>query len=158
MGDKVEHVTAGTCDVLHGPFETRWNTDVYLLGMEDGTAFQATGSEITPPKPAFAVGDKVTSGSAEFALHAGPFNGISGEFWVLEDDNGKHRWSLADYITKVEPSDLVPVGTRVRVDRAEYAERTHGRIGVVVSNTASFRTSGGDRHRYHVELGSDERV
>lgn len=164
VGDKVEHVTAGTCDVLHGPFETRWNMDVYLLGMEDGTAFQATDSEITPPKPAFAVGDKVRYEGTLAELAGGPVVGATSgeELFLLKflegPDAGKGMARKASKLEPVTEPALVPVGTRVRIDRAAYASETHGMVGVITDNDADWTPSGDAHHPYRVKLGGGTRT
>ncbi|MFF6928326.1 phiSA1p31-related protein [Streptomyces californicus] len=156
VGDKVRVLAGGEGVVTYGPFNSTFDTYKMYVVKQDGDDERAFKNVDLSPLPAFAVGDKVTSGLAEYTLHAGPFTGRFGDhFWVLERPDGTHVWARADSLTKVEAPALVPVGTRVRVDRAKYAENIHGEVGAVTSNTATFAAEDDDRHRYRVELGRD---
>ncbi|KDQ65725.1 hypothetical protein [Streptomyces sp. NTK 937] len=146
-GDEVE--------VTYGPFTSPSGFLWVVVRREDGREDTARRTDLEA-LPRFAVGDRVTMGfDDEYTASAGPFNGISAEFWVLKRADGTHLWSRADALTKVEPTALVPVGTRVRVDRATYAGYTHGQVGTVTSNTGDFRAVEGDRHLYRIDLGFD---
>jgi hypothetical protein len=159
VGDKVEHVTGGTCEVRFGPYRTRWNPGVYLLEMADGTFFAASWTEITPVPvaPAFAVGDTVTLSTCDGAratVEYGPFDDRDVYVVRLVDepgnDNPRTFTALANIMGRAPA--LVPVGTRVRVDRAKHAEEQHGKFGVVTSNTEDFREHVGDPHVYEVQV------
>ncbi|MER5501341.1 phiSA1p31-related protein [Streptomyces sp. NPDC002561] len=167
VDDKVEHVTGGVCTVRIGPYRTRWNHNVYLLEMEDGVHFGASGSEITAhtPAPAFTVDDVVTLSTragSRATVQYGPY-GVNDDIYVVklitppaDSDSPREFSALANVMTKVDDTPaLVPVGTRVRVDRATYAEQCHGKFATVRSNTESWRENRGDIHVYRVQLDGD---
>ncbi|MFB7919372.1 hypothetical protein [Streptomyces sp. NPDC056061] len=169
VGDTVEHATGGGCVVRFGPYRTRWSSGVYLLEMADGTYFGASGSEIMAPAPAFTVGDVITlsTSGSRATVQYGPY-GVNDDIYIVElaeppDDSDAPREfsALAHVMTKVvdDTPVLVPVGTRVRVDRATYAEDCHGRTGMITSNAETWRAEDDDSHPYIVEFdGGDDSI
>ncbi|MFJ3084443.1 phiSA1p31-related protein [Streptomyces halstedii] len=159
VGDKVRVLAGGEGVVTYGPVNSTFDAyKMYVVKQEGDNerAFKAVDLEALPK---FAVGDKVTMGLGdEYTTSAGPFNGISAEFWVLKRADGTHLWSRADALTRVEPAALVPVGTRVRVDRATYAEEYHGHEGVVIYNDLTWREMQNDIHPYVVKFDDGNEV
>ncbi|MEV7250250.1 phiSA1p31-related protein [Streptomyces cyaneofuscatus] len=154
VGDKaIRH--GSEVEITYGPFTGPLGFAWLVVRREDGKEDTARVTDLSPVPVKFAVGDKVTaaSGVNEYTLHAGPFNGgLGGHFWVLERPDGTHCWAHADSLTKVEAPALVPVGTRVRVDRAKWAEEQHGETGVIRSNTETWTPRDDVAHVYEVEL------
>ncbi|WP_329168345.1 phiSA1p31-related protein [Streptomyces sp. NBC_01267] len=163
VGDKVRVLAGGEGVVTYGPVNSTFDTYKMYIVKQEGDDERAFKSSDLEQLPAFAVGDKVTStssfesGRGESEIVAGPFMGRhSGQtFWVTTGSDGKHAAPLEDTLTKVAEPALVPVGTRARIDRAKWAESVHGEIGVVQSNTETWRGSRGDVHPYRVRLDDD---
>ncbi|GGY88853.1 hypothetical protein CP967_31305 [Streptomyces nitrosporeus] len=160
VGDKVRVLAGGEGVITYGPVNSTFDTYKMYVVKQDGDDERAFKSVDLEPLPEFAVGDKVTS-TAAFAgvagnLVAGPFASAYGgsPFWVMELD-GVHHAPAESSLIKVEAPALVPVGTRVRIDRATYADRCHGRTGTVTSNTETWRESNGDTHVYCVQISDD---
>ncbi|MFD4234270.1 phiSA1p31-related protein [Streptomyces sp. NPDC058542] len=162
VGDRVKVFGDQTGTVKYGPVPSTFaGRSMYVVEREsDGErAFKSSDLE---PLPKFAVGDKVRYSGTLAELTGGPVIGATSgeELFLLKflegPDSGKGVARRASKLEPVTEPTLVPVGTRVRVNRARYAERTHGKIGIVTSNTATFAAEDGDRHRYHVELGGED--
>ncbi|MEV4971994.1 phiSA1p31-related protein [Streptomyces scopuliridis] len=153
VGDTITlNARAGAKAVVeYGPYNTSPTYLVKLIEGEDaGDVFPAL-AYVMKAAPAFTDGDKVRVNDTEFSLHAGPFTSSYGDqFWVLERADGAHSWAREDALTVV--TDLVPIGTRVRIDRAKWAEQTHGMTGVVESNTETWRAEDDDTHPYIVRI------
>ncbi|WP_405927880.1 phiSA1p31-related protein [Streptomyces griseus] len=150
-------------EISYGPFVSPLGFRWAVVRHEDGREDTARVTDLSPVPAKFAVGDRVTldtRGGERATVEYGPFDGEN--VYVVKlvkaptDGNPRTFTALAGVMHPVTEPDLVPVGTRVRVDRATYAERTHGMVGVVTSNTASFRGLEGDPHPYYVELGGVE--
>ncbi|MFE6517511.1 hypothetical protein, partial [Streptomyces sp. NPDC057748] len=164
VGDKVQAFKTTNGEITYGPVSSTFGRyTVYVVRKENGEEVTHRASDLTaaPVVPAFAVNDIVTlrtRGSARATVEYGPFDG--GDVYVVRmvdppADAGAARTfsTMASAMTKVDDKPaLVPVGTRVRVDRAKWAAGSHGEFGVVTSNTETWRAHRGDTHPYYVRL------
>ncbi|WP_097964569.1 phiSA1p31-related protein [Streptomyces sp. or20] len=163
VGDKVEHRWHGTLEVTYGPFTNTLGGISYLVRL-GGREIPLPAETLTPPKPAFAVGDKVRYEGTLAELAGGPVIGATSgeELFLLKflegPDTGKGMARKASKLELVTEPALVPVGTRVRVDRAAYASEAHGMVGVITDNDADWTPSGGAHHPYRVKLGGGTRT
>ncbi|MFB7188432.1 phiSA1p31-related protein [Streptomyces sp. NPDC056230] len=165
VGDKVVHNDRGTVEVTYGPYTNPIGGTNYVIQLSNGRETPVLSQTLTALVPVFTVGDKVTS-TAAFSgavaeLVAGPFASNFGAFWVAQGANGAHRSVRERTLTKAPApaTALVPVGTRVRIDRAAFAQQDHGRTGVVTSNTETWRAGDDDSHPYIVEFdGGDDSI
>ncbi|WP_327379412.1 phiSA1p31-related protein [Streptomyces sp. NBC_01212] len=158
VGDKVTHPYHGTVEVTYGPYKDSMGEIRYMMRFS-GEAEQPVSPSMLTPLPAFAVGDKVRHEGILSELVGGPVTGrTSGEdLFLLKflegPDAGKGVGRRASNLEPIKVPAIVPVGTRVRVNRAKFGEETHGMIGTVTSNTEDFGGDDGDAHPYRVELG-----
>ncbi|MGW6638498.1 phiSA1p31-related protein [Streptomyces cyaneofuscatus] len=163
VGDKaIRH--GSEVEITYGPFTSPLGFIWYVVGVGGGKEDTARKGDLSAIPHVFAVGDKVRYEGVLAEIIGGPVPGAdSGEeivlFKYLEGPNagkgyGRKAWKLEPV---TEPA-LVPVGTRVRVDRATHAGGTHGRKGVIESNTETFREANDDLHRYYVRLVSGDSV
>ncbi|KUF18836.1 phiSA1p31-related protein [Streptomyces silvensis] len=159
VGQKVEF-RGKEVEISYGPFTSPLGFSWCVLRRADGReeTGRMTDLKAIPEPPTFAVGDKVTSSPYVGALVAGPFtHAFDGDpFWVMEVD-GKHRTPRERTLTKVMPPEI-KIGDKVRIIRAEYAERTHGKIGTVTRTDCSWREWVGDRHPYEVDIEGEGTV
>ncbi|MFE7624279.1 phiSA1p31-related protein [Streptomyces sp. NPDC057509] len=157
VGDEVRVLAGGEGFVTYGPVNSTFDTyKIYVVKQEgdDERAFKS--SDLEPVPPAFTVGDIVTLSTrgARATVEYGPFD--DRDVYVVKlldepaDGNPRTFTALASVMTKVPA--LVPVGTRVRVDRAEYAEYAHGLTGEVTSNTDTWTPYGDVIHPYSVRM------
>lgn len=160
VGDKVAHRTFGRGVIRFGPANFPSFRGGYL--MEDTAGdHHVTGREGMTLATAFTVGDVVTlrTSGSRATVEYGPY-GVNGDIYIVklveppaDSDNPREFSALANVMTKVDDKPaIVPVGTRVRIDRAKWAEGQHGKIGVVQSNTEDWRAGRGDTHPYEVRL------
>ncbi|MFG3244626.1 phiSA1p31-related protein [Streptomyces sp. NPDC048157] len=165
VGDKVIHSVFGPGEIAFGPAEFSTSALGYILKCANGVHKVASIPASMTLAPAFTVGDVVTLRSDDVArdgtrarVEYGPFDDRDVYVVKLVDppaDPADRRTftALASILTKVDDKPaLVPVGTRVRVDRAKYAEDCHGSTGVVTSNSETWRAEDGDCHPYIVRL------
>ncbi|OSC76494.1 hypothetical protein B5180_01685 [Streptomyces sp. BF-3] len=149
-------------EVTYGPFISPSGFAWAVVRREDGREDTVRVMDLSPVPVKFAVGDKIRHDNLLAEIIGGPVVGaISGEEIVLFKylEGFLAGKGMSSKVSKVEPvtkSALVPVGTRVRIDRATYGEYVHGMIGVVTSNAETFRSHEGDLHPYRVELGGEE--
>lgn len=127
VGDKANYV-GKPVTIAGGPFEgySGW----YAVKGEDGKEHPAAASGLTAV-PAFAVGDTVRYAYGSGGkLVAGPFKSEHHDelLWVVEKPNGTHMTPTQNSLTKVEESDPIKVGDRVRVleDGANCADVNKG--------------------------------
>ncbi|WP_326742609.1 phiSA1p31-related protein [Streptomyces sp. NBC_01768] len=165
VGDKVVHSVFGPGEIAFGPAEFSTSAQGYVLKCADGVHKVAVLSASMTIAPAFTVGDIVTlrtRDGARAVVEYGPFDDRDVYVVKLVDpptdpDDTRTFTAVASTLKKV-PEDvapspaLVPIGTRVRVDRAKWAESVRGSTGVVVSNTETWREVRGDVHPYSVRL------
>lgn len=161
VGDRVRVLSGGDGVVTYGPVNGTVNRYKLYVVKQDGDEERAIPVTHLEPTQAFAVGDVVTLSTragARATVEYGPIDNAPVYLVKLvnaPDGHGNPRTfqALASCMTKVddEPA-LVPVGTRVRVDRAELAEECHGHTGVVTSNDEVLFADEGDRHVYRVHL------
>jgi hypothetical protein len=154
VGDKVRHAWFDTVEVAYGPYTDMRGHTRYMVRVASGGE-QPTSPEMMTALPAFAVGDKAKmDGEREpVEILAGPYKNRYITWYTVKAEVGDTT-AAEDNLTALPAPSLVPVGTRVRVDRAKHAEDQHGKIGVVTSNTEDFRTSVGDPHVYEVRVAS----
>ncbi|MFJ5103209.1 phiSA1p31-related protein [Streptomyces sp. NPDC088554] len=157
VGDKVEHPTGGTCTVRYGPYRTRWNPDLYLLEMADGTHFDADDLEVSAPLPAFAVGDKAKmAGETEpVEIIGGPYKNRYRVWFAVKAEVGDATASEGD-LTALPAPDPIKAGDRVRVTDDDGAHQFVGRIGRVVklnsdASRLPYRVQFGDGRGFHGE-------
>jgi hypothetical protein len=166
IGDRVTAL-ASAGEIAYGPFRSTFGVyEAYVVRLDDGRERAHRTTDLTVERPAFAVGDVVTISTrpgARATVEYGPY-GVNDGIYVVKlvdppTDTGNPRTfqALASVLKKVTAPALVPVGTRVRVDRAKYAEHTHGMMATVVSNTETFREDLGDIHVYRVRLDNGGR-
>ncbi|MGP3750861.1 phiSA1p31-related protein [Streptomyces sp. IBSNAI001] len=162
VGDKVQVFGGTPGEVVYGPFRSTFGTyNGYVVRTGDGSEvlYKETDMTAEPVAPVFTVGDKVHHEGTLAEIVGGPVVGrMTGEdLFLLKflegSDAGKGAARTAGQLepTKAETA-LVPVGTRVRIDRAKHAEETHGRTAVVTSNTETWREYRDDVHVYRVRL------
>jgi hypothetical protein len=167
VGDKVQAFNHTPGVISYGPAKSAFGRyDMYGVTEADGTerVFQSGDLKAAPVLPTFTVGDVVTlrtRAGARATVEYGPFD--DRDVYVVRlvdapdgDDNPRTFTALADVMERVPA--LVPVGTRVRIVRAKWAEETHGKIGVVASNTDDWRADDDDLHPYTVRLGNTNTV
>ncbi|MYY03088.1 MULTISPECIES: phiSA1p31-related protein [unclassified Streptomyces] len=164
VDDKVRVLAGGEGIVTYGPVNSAFSSYKLYVVKQDGDderAFKASDLEPLPAK--FAVGDTVTlttrKRGARATVEYGPFD--DGGVYVVKlvdkpsDDNPQTFTVLDRWMEKVPA--LVPVGTRVRVDRAKYAEYRHGQVGTVTYNVGTFRAPD-DAHVYIVDFEDGSRI
>ncbi|MFB7012928.1 MULTISPECIES: phiSA1p31-related protein [unclassified Streptomyces] len=175
VGDRVVALKMAHGEVTYGPVSSTFDRyTMYAVQIDGGTERMYQGADLTAEIPAFTVGDVVTlsprpgavdSARLKARVEYGPFD--DRDIYVVKlvdppaDSDTKRTFTAsADLMAKVDDKPaLVPVGTRVRVDRATYASRSHGRTGVVTSNTETWRAGDDDSHPYIVEFdGGDDTV
>lgn len=161
VGDKVRVLSGGDGVVTYGPVNGTTDRHKVYVVKQDGDeerAFPATHLEKEPTT--FAVGDVVTLSARAGARATVEYGPIDNEPVYLvklvsaPSGHGRSRTftAFASAMTKVDDRPLVPVGTRVRVDRATWAEGYHGHTGAVTSNGEKFLADEGDRHSYRVHM------
>ncbi|MFI9123847.1 phiSA1p31-related protein [Streptomyces bikiniensis] len=158
VGDKVSYEGFGTVELTYGPFVGTFGDEQFLVRRTDGREIPVPSDELTP-LPKFAVGDKVTTGRAEFTVEAGPFQGY-GEWYAIRQEDGKVVSSAGlGAFTKVEPAREIKVGDRVRVtdDDGGGGHRFNGRVGTVVGlhgphSDLPYKVKFGNGRGFHGDL------
>ncbi|MEV7855142.1 phiSA1p31-related protein [Streptomyces sp. NPDC088183] len=168
VGDKVIHSVFGPGEIAFGPAEFSTSALGYILKCANGVHKVASIPASMTLAPAFTVGDVVTirtRRNARATVEYGPFEGEDVYVVKLVDppaDPADRRTftALARVMTKVDDEpDIVPVGTRVRIDRAAFAREGRGHVGVVLSNTETWcGVTDDDVHRYTVQLDGGTRL
>ncbi|MFE7398007.1 phiSA1p31-related protein [Streptomyces sp. NPDC057557] len=154
VGDKVTlNTRAGEkATIEYGPYNSSPTYLVKLIeGENAGDVFPAL-AYILKAAPAFIVGDTVSHrmlGTVEITY--GPYTDTLGAVRYLTRLAGGSEQPMSPEMLTALPA-LVPVGTRVRIDRAKWAEEQHGKIGVVQSNTETWRERRDDVHSYIVRI------
>ncbi|MFE5828705.1 phiSA1p31-related protein [Streptomyces sp. NPDC056508] len=114
VGDKATHEGFGDVEITYGPYTNAFGSTRFLARRENGCEVAVDPGSMTIT-PKFAVGDKVTTGRAEFTVEAGPFQGY-GEWYAVRQGDGKVVSSAGlGAFTKVEPAREIKVGDRVRI-------------------------------------------
>ncbi|MFD5198836.1 phiSA1p31-related protein [Streptomyces sp. NPDC058375] len=158
VGETVRVLIGGEGVITYGPVNSTFGDKVYVV-KQDGDDERAFKSSDLEPTPTFAVGDKValdTRGGEQATVEYGPFDGEN--VYVVKlakrptDGNPRTFTVLAGMMRPVTEPGLVPVGTRVRVDRAKWAGDQHGETGVIRSNTETWTPHDDVAHVYEVEL------
>lgn len=160
VGDKVRVLSGGDGVVTYGPVNSTFDTYKLFVVKQDGDEERAFKVSDLAALPAFAVGDKATHrwlGIVEITY--GPYMDTTDIVrYMIRLAGGSEQPMLPEMLTALPKPVLVPVGTRVRVDRAKWAEECHGRAGVVTSNTDDWRADDDDLHPYVVRLSNDNTV
>ncbi|MFE6494100.1 hypothetical protein, partial [Streptomyces sp. NPDC057747] len=162
VGDRVTVFKTSHGEVTYGPVPSTFGrAKMYAVQIDGGIEQMYQGGDLDAEPPAFTVGDVVTlrTSGSRATVEYGPY-GVNGDIYIVklveppaDSDNPREFSALANVMTKVDNKPaLVPVGTRVRVDRAKWAEGSHGEFGVVTSNTETWRAHRGDTHPYYVRL------
>ncbi|MFJ9213033.1 phiSA1p31-related protein [Streptomyces sp. NPDC102264] len=168
VGDKAKMVgESDPVEIIGGPFKNRYHT-WFAVKSETGEHYTASEDNLTalPAPDPIKVGDRVRVTEDDPYTRTGEFVGKLGTVCKLnstsslpynvefDSDQGApySRWAVASVEKIKDAPALVSIGTRVRVDRAKWAEESHGMTGVVTSNTQTFRSHVGDTHVYDVEL------
>ncbi|WP_030997543.1 phiSA1p31-related protein [Streptomyces sp. NRRL F-5630] len=155
VGDKVTNEVSGPGEVVFGPFQGVAGAGMYLVKDEGSPVHWMLSARSIAPLPAFKVGDRVTAYGTPSVIVGGPYDEAGKRpVWVVRTEDGTLFFPNEQRV-RPAPADepaLVPVGTRVRVDRARYAEASHGRTGVVTSNTETWEPYEGGPHPYEVDL------
>ncbi|MFE5093255.1 phiSA1p31-related protein [Streptomyces sp. NPDC056638] len=162
VGDKVTlNTRAGTkATIEYGPYNTSPTYLVKLIEGEDaGVVFPAM-AYVMKAAPAFAVGDMVNHrllGTVEITY--GPYTDTLGQVrYMIRLAGGSEQPMRAEMLTALPKPALVPVGTRVRIDRAAYAEESHGWLATVTNNTGTWRVENDDTHVYRVRLDDGDHI
>ncbi|MGW1547487.1 phiSA1p31-related protein [Streptomyces sp. NPDC002346] len=162
VGDKVNHRSFGRGEIAFGPFThaSTGDGEAYIM-TEDATGNGSfVVSEALTALPTFAVGDTVTHrllGTVEITY--GPYTDTLDQVrYMIRLAGGSEQPMLPEMLTALPTPALVPVGTRVRIDRAEYGEEAHGKTGVVTSNTETWRPRNSDLHPYEVRIDDGRTV
>jgi hypothetical protein len=165
VGDKVRALGTDDGEITYGPVRSTFDRyTIYVVRKANGMEVTYQSGDLAAAPVAFAVGDKVRKNGYTAEILAGPVPGAdTGEdvylYKYTDGPNaGKGGGQRAFRFEALPTPAIVPVGTRVRVDRAVYAEETHGKVGTVVSNTGDFRADDGDPHVYRVQLGGHGHV
>ncbi|MFD5504622.1 phiSA1p31-related protein [Streptomyces sp. NPDC127061] len=159
VGDRVTVFKTSHGEVTYGPVPSTFGrAKMYAVQIDGGIEQMYQGGDLNAEPPAFIVGDVVTlrTSGSRATVEYGPY-GVNGDIYIVklveppaDSDNPREFSALVNVMTKVPA--LVPVGTRVRIGRAKWAEGSHGEIGVVQSNTETWRADRGDVHPYIVRL------
>ncbi|MGW2515017.1 phiSA1p31-related protein [Streptomyces scopuliridis] len=152
--------------IIGGPFTNRYHKwFVVRAEVGDTTASESDLTALPAPAP-IVVGDRVRVTEDDPYARTGEFVGMLGTVRRLnhplrlpynvefDADQGAPytRWNVTSVEKISDESVRVPVGTRVRIDRAKWAEQTHGMTGVVESNTETWRAEDDDTHPYIVRI------
>ncbi|WP_069752929.1 phiSA1p31-related protein [Streptomyces sp. EN16] len=145
-------------EVTYGPFTSPLGFTWLVVRLSNGKEDTARVTDLSPVPAKLAVGDKVRHDNLLAEIIGGPVVGaLSGEEIVLFKylEGFYAGKGMSRKVSEVEPVTepaLVPVGTRVRVDRAKWAEDQHGETGVITGNTETWTPHNDVVHPYEVEL------
>ncbi|WP_030962641.1 phiSA1p31-related protein [Streptomyces sp. NRRL S-378] len=155
VGDSVRHESRGRAEVTYGPYENTFGQTCVVVRLENGRESGVSVGALTA-EPKFAIGDEVKyEYGGGGTLVAGPFKSghHDAAIWVVEKSDGTHMVPTENSLSRVEvKAREIKVGDRVRVVRATYASRCHGRTGVVTAVGLDWRAEDGDAHQFRVEL------
>ncbi|MGW0468300.1 phiSA1p31-related protein [Streptomyces sp. NPDC003027] len=158
VGDRVRVLSGGDGVITYGPVNSTFDTYKLYVVKQDGDEDRAY--KVSDLAPKFAVGDRVAyeyGGGGK--LVAGPFKSEYHDepIWVVEQPNGTHMTPTENSLRKVEMREI-KVGDRVRIVRATYASRTHGKLGRVTHVGLDWRAEDDDCHPFRVELDDSDSV
>ncbi|KPC89912.1 hypothetical protein ADL27_38525 [Streptomyces sp. NRRL F-6602] len=155
VGDRVKALGGVEGVISYGPVISTFGTKTMYAVTSEADRERLYRDSDLAPIPAFKVGDTVTAYGTPSVIVGGPYDEAGKRpVWVVRTEDGK-LFFPDEQCVRPAPADepaLVPVGTRVRVDRARYAEASHGRTGVVTSNTETWEPYEGGPHPYEVDL------
>ncbi|MFD8595406.1 phiSA1p31-related protein [Kitasatospora sp. NPDC059646] len=157
VGDKVTRTTTGTRGtVAGGPFNGFEGTYYIVTREDDGkqVPLPATGLVLCPE---FEIGAYVLFNEERNKVVAGPFKdkyAASRPWYVLEDEDGCHETSSAQYLKPAPTAESLKVGDRVRVVEDDPNYDTGRFVGLI--GTLAGSGSDGGTTPFKVRFGDGE--